>query len=143
MNALLIKNDPKQPKVRVIYSGPTMVGTIIETDRRDPAMRVKWTSENDHYGYAETFAAALVDLAEKIPGVIADAEKAARAAAEFDALPVYKQDLILAEQRARIERDRERNRTIVIEERLAAAEDAWQAAKGALDAALSPVAEAA
>lgn len=138
MNALLIKNNPKRPNGRVIYSGSTMVGTIIETDRPNPDMRFKWTSENDHYGYADSLAGALVDLAEKVPGVIAEAEKVARAAADFDALPAHVQDLVIAERRARIERDRERNRTIVIEERLAAAEAAWQTAKEALAAALSP-----
>jgi hypothetical protein len=143
MNALLIKTDPKRPNGRVIYSGSTKVGTVWETDRPNPDMRFKWTSENDHYGYAGTLAAALVELTEKVPGVIAEADKAARAAAEFDALPVHVQDLVLAEQRARIERDRERNRTILHEERLAAAEAAWETAKAALDAALSPVAEAA
>ena len=138
MNALLIKNDPNRPGGGVIYCGSTMVGAIWETDRRDPAMRFKWVSENDHYGYAESLASALVDLAEKVPGVIAEAEKAARAAADFDALPAHVQDLAIAERRARIERDRERNRTIVIEERLVAAEAAWQTANAALAAALSP-----
>lgn len=138
MNALLIKNDPKRPHGRVIYSGSTKVGAVWETDRTDPAMRFKWTSENDHYGYAESLAGALVELAEKVPGVVAEAEKAARAAADFDALPGHVQDLVIAERRARIERDRERNRTIVTEERIAAAEAAWQTANAALGAALSP-----
>lgn len=138
MNALLIKNDPNRLGGRVIYSGSTKVGSIFETDRANPAMRFKWTSENDHYGYAESLAGALVELAEKVPGVIAEAEKVARAAADFDALPAHVQDLVIAERRARIEHDRERNRTILIEERLAAADAAWQAAKVALAAALSP-----
>ncbi len=138
MNALLIKNDPNRLNGRVIFPGSTMVGAVWETERSDPAMRFKWTSENDHYGYAETLAGALVELAEKVPGVIAEAERAARAAADFGALPAHVQALVIAERRARIERDRERNRTIMIEERLAAAEAAWHTAKVALAIALSP-----
>ena len=126
---------------RLICDGQR-IGWMGETTRDDPTMHFKWEAAGS-YGFAATRGDCLAAVAKLIPEWREWQAADAAREAEIDAMPEPLRALRLALDDAKLRLEIERNRTVLRDDRLSAAEEAVAAATMAFDAAERAIAEAA